>query len=290
MNKMIVSVFSNEKSAFEGLSALRELHSEGSISLFSSAVLVKDQSGEIHVRQAADKGPYGTAIGMAVGGLVGLIAGPAGMAAGAAANAVATAAVGGAAVGASFGGLTGMLFDLDDAGVDAGFVEEVSEALSPGKVAVVAEVEEYWMTPVDTRIEEAGGIVFRRLRSEIAEEHYQREARAFNEEWNQLKAEWHEATDEAKAKIEQKMDATKAKMKALQERTEAKMDQYKAEADAKIAVLKQQREEVKEERKAKIDAKIEEVKADYHRRNAKLQEAWDLTKEALGPEHHDEAA
>jgi uncharacterized membrane protein len=284
MNKLIVSVFGSEKSAFEGLNAMRELHSEGSISLYSSAVLAKDESGEVHIRQAAEKGPYGTATGLAVGGLVGLLAGPVGIAAGAAASAVATAAMGGAVLGASFGGLTGMLVDLDDAGVDAGFVEEVSEALSPGKVAVVAEVEEYWMTPVDTRIEAEGGIVFRRLRSEVAEEQYQREARAFNEEWNQLKAEWQEASDDAKATIEKKMDANKAKMQAIQERTRTKMNQYRAESNAKIAVLKQQREEAKEEKKAKIDAKIEEVKADFHRRNQKLQEAWGLTKEALGPE------
>lgn len=285
MNKMIVAVFDSEEGAFKGLHAMRDLHKDGSISLYSSAVLAKDEDGEVNIRQAADKGPYGTATGLAVGGLVGLLAGPAGVAAGAAAGAAATAAVTGAALGASFGGLTGLVYDLDDAGVDAGFVDDVSEALDPGKAAVLAEIEEYWMVPVDASLAEAGGMVFRRLRSEVAEEQYQREARAFDAELKQLKAEWKEAKDDAKASIEEKMDASKAKLQAIQDRTKAKMDQYKAESDAKIASLKQQREDASEKNKAKIDEKVAEVQADYHRRNDKLKEAWDLTKEALGPDH-----
>lgn len=285
MNKMIVAVFDNEEGAFRGLSSMRELHSEGNISLYSTAVLAKDENGEVQIQQAADRGPLGTAAGMAVGGLVGLLVGPAGLAAGAAAGAAATAAMTGAAVGASFGGLTGMVYDLDEAGVDASFVDEVSEALDPGKAAVLAEVEEYWTVPVDTRLGLDGGIVFRRLRAEVAEEQYQREARAFNAELEQLKAEWKEANDSAKAAIEDKMEDSKAKLKAIQERTKAKMESYKAESDAKIAALKQQQQEVKESNKAQIEEKITEIKADYHRRNEKLQEAWDLTKEALGPDH-----
>ncbi len=289
MNKMMVVVFDNEEGAFNGLSAMRDLHKEGSISLYSSAVVAKDEGGEINIRQAANKGPYGTAAGLAVGSLVGLLAGPVGLAAGAAAGAVATAALTGAAVGASVGGVTGMVYDLDNVGVDAAFIDEVSEALAPGKAAVLAEVEEYWMVPVDTRIAEEGGMVFRRLRSEVAEEHYQREARAFNAELNQLRAEWKEATGDAKATIEKEMDASKAKLKALQERTKAQMERYKVESDARIAFLKQQWEEADEKNKARIDEKVAEIKADYRRRNDKLKEAWNLTREALGPGSADAA-
>lgn len=283
MNKMIVAVFDSETAAFEGLSDLRELHRDGAFTLYSSAVITKDDAGNVALKQAADKGPYGTATGMAVGSLIGLMMGPLGVSAGAAAGAVATAAAGGAVVGGSVGGLTGMLIDLDEAGVDAGFVDEVSEALSNGKTAVIAEVEEYWTTPIDTRMADHGGMVFRRLRYEVAEDQYRREAEAFDAEIKQLKAEWKESNEEAKAKIEAKIEASKAKVQALQDQTKAKMDSLKTEADAKIASLKQQHAEAKEENKAKIEAKVEEVKADYHERNEKLSEAWDLTKEALAP-------
>jgi hypothetical protein len=39
---------------------------------------------------------------------------------------------------------------------------DVATALTPGKYAVVADVDEDWVTPVDTRMEAVGGVVFRR--------------------------------------------------------------------------------------------------------------------------------
>ena len=41
----------------------------------------------------------------------------------------------GFAVGASVGGLTGLLFDLDKTGIGVGVLDDVSKALTPGKVA-----------------------------------------------------------------------------------------------------------------------------------------------------------
>ena len=41
---------------------------------------------------------------------------------------------------------------MNEAGVDADFLDEVSVALTPGKSAVVAEVDEAWVAPVDTRL------------------------------------------------------------------------------------------------------------------------------------------
>ncbi|MEA3302072.1 MAG: hypothetical protein U9Q75_02250, partial [Pseudomonadota bacterium] len=60
-----VIVFDSEKSAYEGLSDMKELHKEGSISLYSTAVLAKDAEGVVEIKQATEKGPVGTAIGMA---------------------------------------------------------------------------------------------------------------------------------------------------------------------------------------------------------------------------------
>ena len=47
------------------------------------------------------------------------------------------------------------------AGVNAEFLDDVSAKLTPGKWAVVSEISEEWVTPVDTRMEALGGIVFR---------------------------------------------------------------------------------------------------------------------------------
>jgi uncharacterized membrane protein len=47
MNKILVAVFNGEAAAFQGLSALKDLHRDGDITLYSSAVIVKDKSGKI---------------------------------------------------------------------------------------------------------------------------------------------------------------------------------------------------------------------------------------------------
>ena len=64
MNKMLVAVFDTEPAAFEGLQALKDLHRDGDITLYATAVLVKDFSGAVNVKQSADQGPLGTAVGM----------------------------------------------------------------------------------------------------------------------------------------------------------------------------------------------------------------------------------
>ena len=60
MNKMLVAVFDTETQAFEGLTALKELHKGGDISLYSTAVIVKDAEGKVEIKQSADRGPVGT--------------------------------------------------------------------------------------------------------------------------------------------------------------------------------------------------------------------------------------
>jgi uncharacterized membrane protein len=264
MNKMIVVVFENESSAYEGLNALKDLHMEGSITLYSTAVLNKDDSGEVQIKQAADKGLVGTAIGMATGSLIGVLAGPVGL-----------------FVGASLGGLTGVMVDINEAGVDAGFVEDVSNALSPGKYAVLAEIDEMWLTPVDTRMSALDGLVFRRLRSEVEDDQLIRESEAFDKELQELENELAEANEETKAAISVQIDNTKKKLQAINQRTKDKLDKTTAEGKAKVDALKQQMADAKENRKAKMEKRKTELEAEYAERSAKLEQSWQLTKEAL---------
>ena len=264
MNKMLVAVFDSETTAFEGLNDLKALHKGGDISLYATAVLAKDDAGEISIKQQAEEGPVGTAIGMMTGSFIGILAGPVGV-----------------ALGASLGGLTGMLFDLDKSGVDLEFVNDVSEALSPGKVAVLADLDESWTAPVDTRIGERGGLVFRRLRSEVIEDQYAREAAAFEAELAELDAELAEAEEEARAKIQAQIDALKEKSNVIKEKASERLEHAKSEAEARIATLQQQHQEASDHRKVKIEKRIAEVKADLDSRSAKLKEAGALAKEAL---------
>jgi len=264
MNKMLVAVFDSETSAYEGLSALKTLHQDGDLTLYATAVLVKDASGKVNMKQVAEEGPIGTALGMLAGSMVGLLAGPVGM-----------------AVGASMGGLTGLISDFQKSGLDAQFVDDVSKALGPGKAAVLADVEETWTAPVDARVAKLGGIAFRRLRSEVAEDQLVRESAAFKAEVEELQEELAEARSDNKAAIQAQINDAKRKAQVMMDQAKTRFDEAKREADAKIATMQAQLKQASDRQRRKIEKRITEVRANLESRASKLQEAGRLAKEAV---------
>jgi uncharacterized membrane protein len=264
MNKMLVAVFDREAAAFEGLSALKDLHRDGDITLYSSAVIAKDKSGKIEVKQAADSGPAGTGVGLLTGALIGIFGGPAGI-----------------AVGASLGGLAGLVYDASKSGVDFTFLDDVSKTLTAGKFAVLAEVEESWTTPVDTRLHKLGGIVFRRLRGEVVTDQLVRESAALEAEMKALNDELKQAATENRAAIQKDIERVKAQIKATQDQAKARLDEAKAEMQARVKALQDQATAASGRAKARIESRIAEAKADFEVRSHKLSQAWELTKEAL---------
>jgi uncharacterized membrane protein len=263
-NKILVSVFDSEHMAFEGLTALKDLHKDGDITLYGSTVITKDPSGTVSVRQEADSGPIGTLVGIVTGGLVGLLGGPAGV-----------------AVGAYIGGIGGLTYDLFKAGVSIDFVDEISVSLTPGKSAVIADIDETWVTPIDTRLGGLGGTTFRRLPGEVADAELTRETDAARQELEQLQAELREASGEAKANVEKAIDAQRRKLEALVDRVDTTLDQAKAEFEARLATLREQQGKARESQRQRIDARIDELKASHEARKAKLEEARGLAKESL---------
>lgn len=264
MNKILAIAFDTESAASEGLSALHDLHAEGAITLYSTAVVAKDQNGDVQIKQAAERGPVGAGIGMVAGSLVGVLAGPLGVLA-----------------GASLGGLSGFLVDLRNAGVDAELIAEVSAELAPGKFALLADVDELWMAPVDTRMTALGGLVFRRLRSEVIEDQVARETEAFNQELDQLKSELAEADEEAKATIKKQIESVKNKLRIAEEKAKEKWDKTVAEGKAKLEALDQQIKDASERRREKMEKRKAELAAEYEARSEKLKQAWDMAKQAL---------
>jgi uncharacterized membrane protein len=162
MEKMAIVVFDSEREAYEGFRALKTLHSEGSIHLFAEALISKDASGTPTIKEAADPSTgTGVVVGMVTGSLLGLIGGPIGV-----------------ALGAGAGAAGGGIFDLVNAGIDMDFLQEVAKQMKPGKAAVVAEIQEEWVLPVDTRMKALGGIVYRRERGEVIEANIARDEMA----------------------------------------------------------------------------------------------------------------
>lgn len=253
MNKLIVAVFENEAKAFEGLTAIKELNSNGDLSLYATAVINKNEAGEIALKDAADQGPIGTAVAGLSGAFIGLLAGPAGM-----------------AVGAMAGAMGGMFYDINTTGIDATFVETVSIGLQEGKTAVVAEIDETWNAPLDTRMDELGAILFRKNKAEAEYDEYIRENEALNAELDELNEELKEAKEDAKESIQNQIDKVKAKQAALKESVDKKMSHLKEETDAKVAKLNEQISEAKDKSKAKLE-----------KRKAKLEEKYEASKEKL---------
>ncbi len=264
MNKMLLAVFDNEAAAFEGLKALKDLHVSGDITLYSWAVVARDKADKIELKQQGDRGPVGTALGLLTGSVIGLLAGPAG-----------------AVIGASLGSLSGLLFDLDNSDVGVAFYGDVVKTLTPGTTAVLADVDESWTTPVDARMREHGGTVSRRFRSEVAEDQLVRESAALEASLNALDEEFKQANAESRAAIQKEIEDTKKQLKATQDQAKARLDQAKAEMEAKIKTLQAQAKGASDRAKARIDKRIAAVKADFDVRSKKLNQAWQLTKEAL---------
>ena len=78
MSKFVGTTFSNEAKAYEGTLALKKLHAEGELTLYGLAVIIKDASGKLSVKEGPDDLP-GTAVGSLVGALLGVLGGPAGV-------------------------------------------------------------------------------------------------------------------------------------------------------------------------------------------------------------------
>ena len=263
-NKILVSVFDSERAAFEGLTALKDLHRDGDITVYGSTVIAKDASGTVAVRQQADDGPMGTLVGIVTGGLVGLIAGPAG-----------------AAVGAYIGGFGGLMYDLFNAGVSIDFVDDVSASLTPGKAAVIADIDESWVTPVDTRLGALGGTTFRRLPGDVIDTELVRETDAARTELDQLQAEVRQTSGEAKANVEKAIDGQRRKLEALVARIDKTYAEQQAEFEAKVTTLRQQQAKANESQRQRIDARMDELKASHEARKAKLEEARGRAEESL---------
>lgn len=264
MEKMLVAVFDNETKAYEGLSALKNLDANGDISLYASAVVTVDAEGKLKIQQTADQGPIGMATGMFIGGLVGLIGGPVGL-----------------VIGAAAGSVPGLAFDISNDNVNVEFAEEVAGKLTNGKTALIAEINETWTVPVDTRLDELDGIVFRRLRYEVEDDQLQRESEALAAEYKEWKNETKDAINADKEKIKKSVAKLKEKAQVTNQQIERKIDEANDQFAAKLEKLEQQQKEAGERRKEKLQKRINALKEEYAVRSYKLKQASKLINEAF---------
>lgn len=242
MERMLVVVFDDELKAYDGFKALTELDSEGSISIHAQAVIKKNQDGSVIVKHKGEDFPIRTVGGTAIGALIGLLGGPIGL-----------------GIGAVAGTLTGRILDMNRAGVNAGFLDDVSKKLTPGKWAIVSDINEEWITPVDTRMAVLGGTIFRITRQDVESEQDARSVAALKADIAQLKAEHAKARADRKAKLQTKIDNLNKKLHAKVEQEKQRWKQQKEENRAKADALKKKAAKAKGEPKARIQARIAEL-------------------------------
>jgi len=221
MDRMLVVVFDNESKAYEGKKALVQLDKEGSIGVYGYAVLAKNADGTATVKQGDDVGPIASLLGTSLGSLIGVLAGPAGL-----------------AVGASAGLLAGSAFDVNNAGIGADFIDDVSKVLLPNRVAVIAEIDEDWTSPVDTRMEAIGGTVFRRALSEVKDTIDEENIAAMRADLSQLKAEHAKAQADRKAKLQEKINQLDSRIQTQLQKAKERGAAVRRKAQAKVEVLK----------------------------------------------------
>lgn len=239
MNKMLVAVFKNETIAYEGLSALIDLQDNGDLTLHATAVISKNEKGELQLKSAAE----------------------------------------GSLVGAATGLLVGLEFEINSCEANIKCADEISCALANGKTAIVAEIDESWMIPVDTGL--SNGMVFRRLRNEVLEVQLARESKAISAEYQKLNEEFIQAGQERRAHIQSVILKLQEKAQAINNLLNRKLKDTKDELEAKVDATKVQMKDAKGIRKEKMGKRIEELKADYTEKTKKLKQVEKLVREAF---------
>lgn len=161
MRNYIAVVFDSSSKAYEALHALWQLDNMADITVHGAAVIHRDDLGYVQVDTKETHPALGTAVGVGIGALLGALAGPAGAAVGAA---------GGAAIGGATGAVVGAGVDLSRADTREQAMDETRFVLGIGQSAVIADVSEDWTAPIDTRMKELGGKVFRRSKDALEDD------------------------------------------------------------------------------------------------------------------------
>jgi uncharacterized membrane protein len=244
---MLVVVFDDENLAVEGSHALRQLDRDSNIGVYDAAIVVKNPNGTTTMRRSGEYGPTGTMRGVAAGSLIGLIGGPIG-----------------AAVGATVGTLAGALSDFENVRVGSDFIEDFAQELVPGKAALVAEIEEEEITPLDVRMESLGGRVLRRSLRELKHKENEQDITTTKAEIAHSKAEHAVAKAERKAKLEARIETLNARLKQKTDQARIRREAIRRQAEAKIEMLKAKAAESKQDIKAKHEQRVARAKKEYH--------------------------
>jgi uncharacterized membrane protein len=196
MDNVLALTFTDDTKAYEAVSTLKELDSQGQIGLTEASVVVRGEDGRVESKdEVGDSCLTGTPTGRIVGSIVGIIGGPFGI-----------------LIGGATGLLIGSLFDVHDEDDTESALADMSRFAQAGRTALLGQVAEQRPEVIDTAIAGLGGTAVRRslddLEAEIAAaEDAQRKARKAarrrlqEQRHEQLKEKTHTKVEELKAKL-----------------------------------------------------------------------------------------
>ena len=186
----------NDKNAYQALTDLRQLDTQGQIEIADAGVATRDLDGRVEIKSEVGNMPYeGTASGGLIGLLAGIIGGPLGV-----------------LIGGSTGLVVGSLFDIDDATTTESVLADISKQVKPTRTAVLAQVTEQSPEVIDAAMARLGGEVLRRPVVDVEEEIAAAE-KAQRKAKHEARKELHEArVEKSKADAHAKVEELKSKL------------------------------------------------------------------------------
>jgi uncharacterized membrane protein len=154
VDSVVVVGFKENSKAYEGFSALKSLSDQQQVTARSAAVVERDESGKLEVKDSFDSDTgVATVGGGFMGMLLGVIGGPVGM-----------------VLGLSGGALTGGSFEMRRSDNQDEVLTQLNAAINPGHTVLVAQVNEPSTEVLDKAMGDLGGVVVRRSEADVLTE------------------------------------------------------------------------------------------------------------------------
>jgi len=145
MSTLVLVTFPNMDTLRVGIEELNRLHADAGIKLDSLAVVACDAGGKLSVQERVAERHGATAAGALIGGLAGLPLGPVA-----------------AMIGAVGGALIGTSAEIVHRHDESALIDGMSRELTPGKAAIIAEVDDAGLTAFEAAMRRSGGTTIRK--------------------------------------------------------------------------------------------------------------------------------
>jgi uncharacterized membrane protein len=195
VDSVVVVGFKENSKAYESLSVLKSLSDKQQLTARSAALVERDQSGKMQIKDSFDtETGVQTVGGGFVGLLLGAIAGPYGM-----------------LLGLAGGAVAGGSYEMKRGDEQDEVLAQLNAAINPGHTVLVAQVNEPTVDVLDKAMADLGGVVVRRSEADVLTELEAEEDAAHAAQEAARKAVREKKKTEIKEKREDRIAALKAK-------------------------------------------------------------------------------